>query len=288
MERQIHSRALIGSSAQLKLCCKADLRRVAVDYPSLALVLRGQKSMSWAGGQLQLGPGEFFAMPGGKIYDVVNIPDAEGLYESQMILFSNEILSPFFEQRQDLAPLTAPLKLGLGSHDFRDSYLNALDLIKGSLDLPLPVTASRVTELLTWIGLSGVRFVPVVPLTAVDQVKSLIQKSLDRDWKAPILAESMACSEATLRRYLAKEGTSFSEILLECRLNNGLNQVMATNLPIEQIAQANGYESPSRFAMLFRKRFGVTPRDLRGRHEPNDRMRAELDRIAPVSSLAIR
>jgi transcriptional regulator GlxA family with amidase domain len=43
-----------------------------------------------------------------------------------------------------------------------------------------------------------------------------------------------------------------------------LTLLQATSLPVTQIAMNTGYESPSRFAVRFRQRFGFAPTAVRG------------------------
>ena len=47
-------------------------------------------------------------------------------------------------------------------------------------------------------------------------------------------------------------------------MNRALGLLQATDLPVGVIAAEVGYASPSRFAVRFRARFGLSPRDIRG------------------------
>ena len=70
-------------------------------------------------------------------------------------------------------------------------------------------------------------------------------------------------SEATLRRHLAAEKTSFREVLTTVRMMRALNLLQLTQRPISQIAYEVGYESHSRFSVKFKQHFGCSPLEVR-------------------------
>jgi AraC-like DNA-binding protein len=77
-------------------------------------------------------------------------------------------------------------------------------------------------------------------------------------------------SEASLRRHLAAEDSSLSEILLDVRMSTALTLLQSTAQPVTRIAGEVGYQSPSQFAVRFRRRFGCSPSDVR-RDSPRGR-----------------
>ena len=56
-------------------------------------------------------------------------------------------------------------------------------------------------------------------------------------------------------------GKSFSEILLEQRMERALILLKGTTLPITEIAQMLGYSNSSNFYKAFREYFHVSPRE---------------------------
>jgi AraC-like DNA-binding protein len=70
-------------------------------------------------------------------------------------------------------------------------------------------------------------------------------------------------SESTLRRKLKLEGTSVQEVKDQARLGLGLHLLQTTRQPISLVAEKCGYLSQSRFTDRFKKRFGLTPSELR-------------------------
>jgi AraC-like DNA-binding protein len=96
-----------------------------------------------------------------------------------------------------------------------------------------------------------------------DKVQNLFIKSLDRDLTTKHICSQLAVSESTLRRKLKLEGTSIQDIKDRVRLTSALNLLQTTGDSIGLIADKCGYQSQSRFTDRFKKRFGITPSDLR-------------------------
>ena len=83
-----------------------------------------------------------------------------------------------------------------------------------------------------------------------------------REWTIRGIAEKLGTSERTLRRHLNNEGDGFTQILREVRLNAGLALLQVGNTSVGEAAYRCGYNSASRFAGLFRERFGVSPSEV--------------------------
>ncbi len=77
------------------------------------------------------------------------------------------------------------------------------------------------------------------------------------------ICEQLAMSESTLRRKLKLEGTSVQEIKDQARLGLALHLLQTSRHSIGVVADKCGYQSQSRFTERFKKRFGLTPSQLR-------------------------
>jgi AraC-like DNA-binding protein len=73
----------------------------------------------------------------------------------------------------------------------------------------------------------------------------------------------LAMSESTLRRKLKSEGTNVQNIKDHARLGLALHLLQTSNHSIGVVAEQCGYQSQSRFTQRFKKRFGLTPSELR-------------------------
>ncbi|VAW43895.1 Transcriptional regulator, AraC family [hydrothermal vent metagenome] len=77
------------------------------------------------------------------------------------------------------------------------------------------------------------------------------------------ICEQLTMSESTLRRKLKLEGTSVQKIKDQARLGLAFHLLQTTRNPIGVIADKCGYQSQSRFTERFKRRFGLTPSELR-------------------------
>jgi AraC-like DNA-binding protein len=78
-----------------------------------------------------------------------------------------------------------------------------------------------------------------------------------------IICEHLLMSESKLRRKLKLEGTSVQEIKDQARLGLALHLLQTSSNSIGVIADKCGYQSQSRFTERFKKRFGLTPSELK-------------------------
>lgn len=66
-----------------------------------------------------------------------------------------------------------------------------------------------------------------------------------------------------------KMGKTFSELLLEQKMQRALMMLEGTNLSVERISQQLGYQTKSGFYKAFREYFGTTPRDYLAKMKSN-------------------
>ncbi|MCD8149346.1 MAG: helix-turn-helix transcriptional regulator, partial [Clostridiales bacterium] len=67
---------------------------------------------------------------------------------------------------------------------------------------------------------------------------------------------------------LPKEiGKTFSEILLEQRMERAVALLKGTNLPVSEVAELLGYSNSSNFYKAFREYYGVSPREYQKKTE---------------------
>ncbi|WP_373085371.1 AraC family transcriptional regulator ligand-binding domain-containing protein [Sneathiella sp.] len=83
-------------------------------------------------------------------------------------------------------------------------------------------------------------------------------------------------SERSLRRSLAMESTSFSQILEKLRLRIATRYLQDTEIPAHSIAALLGYSAPANFHRFFKRTTGVTPEEFRRDERPTD------DKVPPA------
>lgn len=100
----------------------------------------------------------------------------------------------------------------------------------------------------------------------VTQLIGVIQKHMsNQDLDIALLAREMAVSERQLYRFV-KSATTFSpnQLIHEVRLYSALNLLTTKqDLPIAQVSLEVGFENPGYFSVVFKKRFGKNPSEIK-------------------------
>ncbi|GAB3089674.1 AraC family transcriptional regulator [Nocardioides zeae] len=91
------------------------------------------------------------------------------------------------------------------------------------------------------------------------QVRVLAAQEVTGGAPAGVVARRLGLSERTLRRRLAAEGTSYSELLDEVRSGLAVG-LLATDLSLDEVALRLGYAEASSFIHAHRRWTGRTPR----------------------------
>ncbi len=265
MERIVSVRPGIGATARIIQGQELRLSRVVVDQPTLIVVARGRKRLVNGQGDWVLDTGGAVVLAAGQEFDVINTPTPDGDYRASWLVFDAGVLARYGAERPNVPPVSDVLPLPRLGPDFLDAYDRAVAAVVVGEDLPAAVAEQRLREVLAWLGLSGGR--PVCPPggSVAARVRDLFAADPAHGWTAADAARHLAMSEATMRRRLAEEGQSAQKILIDVRMHRALMLLQSTDQPVTSIAFDVGYDSPSRFAVRFRERFGHPPTALRAR-----------------------
>jgi len=179
------------------------------------------------------------------------------------------LIKEFASKVQNYSPLESVHVFQNDGSPFPEAFDRAYAAIEARDRIPQEIAAYRVTEILVWLSLQGVYYGIAEKSTLSSCIRRLLNTRLEESWSEGVVAKEVGHSPATLRRHLAAEGTTFREVLTEARMVYALRLLQSTDRPISQIALDVGYESQSRFAIRFRKRFGFQPSIIRGHKRPN-------------------
>lgn len=95
-------------------------------------------------------------------------------------------------------------------------------------------------------------------------------KYIDDNYKNGTLTEAASllfCDPSWLSREVKrKTGSNYTEILQRRRLSQAVFYLANTNMTAADISSAVGYDNVSYFYRIFRKEYGVTPKEFRRRH----------------------
>lgn len=237
---------------RLRQAVRASFRAVVGECSVILRVEAGRKVMRGSG-VVEVPEGALALVPAHQPLDVENHPAPDGPYRATGLLIGAALQPPTgvatAQQTADPRALAA--------------FDRALDLCRRPA-VPQAIRDHAVMEVLLWLDSLGLRLPPPAPPTLALRIRTLAANDLAQVWRAADLAPRLGLAEATLRRHLAAEGTGLAEILTDLRMNRALGLLQTTSLPVQQVAFAVGYASPSRFALRFRARFGLAPSAIRG------------------------
>ncbi|PJZ79047.1 AraC family transcriptional regulator [Leptospira neocaledonica] len=277
MKRSIISKDGVGIAATVIQKRELYLSRVITDLPTLVFVKKGIKSLKQNDLELDIKSGEAVAIAGGQAFDVINRPDA-GEFEAAWIAFHPNVIQNYNSNLQTLKDIETAFIFSNITSGFSDAFRLATESITTDKIISDQVAIHRATEILIWLGEYGRKFKVPSPENTSKKVRSFLSSNPGKDWSALEIADRLEMSEATLRRRLSSELSSFSEILIDVRMSLALSLLQATDRSIGEIAREAGYDSASRFAVRFRDRFGYSPTMLR-REASRDRNGTILDRV---------
>jgi AraC-like DNA-binding protein len=95
--------------------------------------------------------------------------------------------------------------------------------------------------------------------TPMEQLVSFLE--YEQNFTLPIrkVAAALGYSERGLRRHLERSGTSFRKLSIRIRERKACDMLANTAIPVKNIADDLGFESPSNFARSFKRRTGMSP-----------------------------
>ncbi|ECF0872443.1 TPA: helix-turn-helix domain-containing protein [Salmonella enterica] len=95
-----------------------------------------------------------------------------------------------------------------------------------------------------------------------NKVKTIINRDLSMKWKLPQVASMLCMSPSTLKKKLKCEETSWTKILINCKMQKAIELFLVRNKSVQQVAASCGYKNVSFFIRLFREHFGTAPHEF--------------------------
>lgn len=227
-------------------------------------------------------PGEVLTLPKGTRCDVKNTPEfGQRRFLGASLVFDADTVELFRKVYADQLPTFAltPKWKAKGANEV---YSLISDWVAHDQNYPANSlqTRHRLVEILLILAQQGMagNLLHSLADTVTDRVAQQFATDLSRDWTIKEIAATLAMSERTLRRRLRAENTGFRAVLEDARLNRGVELVIASDMPIGQIAFECGYQSQSRFAQRFRLRFSMSPTELRATQDRPEAVIIPIDR----------
>ena len=264
--RTIWGREAIASTAHVIQGEPLLTNPISIDETLLVMVYQGQKSIDWRGQNILLSTGEAVLVSAGCFFDVTNIPSSNHVpFEAEWLSFpSLKLYEPAGTRDKDM-----PRALRNVSPVFRQAFYHTVASIQDAADIPEKVARKRMEEMCEWLESFGLVLKPVAKEMLSQRIRKLVVTDLLRHWTASDVARHFAMSEATFRRRLNAENTSFRHLVTEARMGHALTLLQVTDQTVSQIALDVGYENPSKFSARFRARFGFNPGQIRAQEAEN-------------------
>lgn len=255
---------LAGECLHIKAQLPHTVKSVRVERPIFGLVLHGAKRLSTTRQTVQLQAGDVFLVTGRCHIDAHNAPDpVSQRYLAITLNLCDEVLHAariLWAQplRSDDTQLIA---LPAGSlADALHAWSSAL--LQGHYEQ----ARAALVQMVIWLCRQGhhALLAPPPPRLA-DSVRQLIAAAPARPWLSRDVEAALHLSGASLRRHLAAEGTSLSQVLRDARMGHALELLYTTALPIKAVAARAGYQSVQSFSRQFESRYQLRPADI-GNH----------------------
>jgi AraC-like DNA-binding protein len=136
-------------------------------------------------------------------------------------------------------------------------------LVFGAAHLDLPITTADPAAYRTALELCERQLVEREPGALLVQRVQRLLFAADGGVQAPSrIARSLGMAERTLKRKLAEQGTSYTDLLDRHRHTRAL-ELLRTDATIEEVADRLGYSDAANFTRAFRRWTGKSPRALR-------------------------
>lgn len=240
------------------------LRRVPVLLASLCFVEQGSKLVSLGQQTSLIDQSQLLLLPARQEFEIVNRPD-QGVYLASMMSFSANFLLGFRQRYAGFLELQTAgqsadrqLSLAMTPELMRSWRQLQVLLLQGASAARQVHAADGV--LLSLHEAKALQAWLQSPLQDwPEKLEQLFMQQAWRDWTLESVARHFAVGESSLRRYLHKQGQSFSEILERVRMAIALQRLQSSNLAVAEIAGQVGYASASRFSQRFRQRYGLPP-----------------------------
>ena len=261
-KRTFLSRCSLANSGTVIQHHKLLYTRMAIDKPTILYIQKGYKILRWRGQELTIYAGEMVLLSAGQTFDVLNNPDTEnGYYQACWIALEQAIVDEFADLF-GIANLVQELHKIQPDIAFQSQFEQAI-LALGNENLPELVLKLKLFELLAWLKAEDLSFSPYEKQNLLRQVRKMIAANPAFHWTSEYIAEQLHLSETSLRRALRKAETTFRDVLTDVRMSRALTLLQITPWQIVRIANEVGYDSPSRFTVRFKQRFGFLPSDVR-------------------------
>ncbi|MFT5236352.1 MAG: AraC-like DNA-binding protein [Shewanella sp.] len=235
------------------------LRNVPIFIPSIILVQTGHKLLNWQADTLRFDKGKWLFAHADQSLTFINQP-SNIPFRSIQICFLSAPEPHILESMTDVAVYQAkspevPENAKLG---FALTQLLAMQALQFNQQTQQQYL-NAFYQVLLEVGVLHLLF-PVSVTSMRARVSCFFSSNPAKAHLIDDVCAHFALSKSTLTRRLAKEGTTYRDLLSEVRMLHGLSLMQTRHYKQLELALACGYQSESRFGQRFFKQFGLTPK----------------------------
>lgn len=205
---------------------------------------------------------ELLVFPSGSYISIENRIISGGDYSALCISYPDNLIDKVFEESTRNPEKTGAILV----QDCPKGLITSMRSLIGELksdSYPDKILEHRALEPLLWIKNLGFHLTTPFDKRVDSVIRDMVKDDLCHKWRIGDVAHGLGYSEATLRRRLSVLKTTFSDIVTNVRLENGLTLLQTSDLPISSIAMQSGFSTPSHFSDAFKKRFDIQPKHIR-------------------------
>ena len=152
-QRDIVRRDGVGMTACIIQSTRLLCKRLASPAPGVVLVQKGQKIILDRVADMEACAGDLVLIPEGATSDIINEPDGVDGYQALALQFAPNLIADF--ALADARPVQEVKVLTGLPPAFEEAYGKAVEAIRSGPLLPDSIAASRVNEILLWLGALG-------------------------------------------------------------------------------------------------------------------------------------
>lgn len=272
MVRKIKVSPGIGTSSLLIQHSELVTSDIFIDKPELILILQGHSTLYHGLQETRINSGEMLVVNSGHFVSITNAPSDEGIFSCAIMEWDNSLFGDFRLHASLLeGALSAVEDIRVIPHippAFKQSFTDTHHSMMWHKSLPPTIARHRMIEQLLWLSHMGISYSRQHSESVTQQVRDVLVNNLHKSFTAAEVAKKLMMNEVMLRRRLATENSVLRNLMIDVRMTHALRLLQCTDLAISHIAHQVGYESSSRFAERFRKRFGFAPTSIRGHLRP--------------------
>ncbi len=261
-KRQIAFRQGLGAAGEIFQNCQQPLRHVVIDNPCMIVVKHGIKHFDNASCHLVMNQGDAVAVWRDTWFDVTNYNGTDGYYSAEWISFDRGLVKDFAGKAKNRKSLET-IEIRDISGGLKRAFDEIYGLLKDPADIPDEIARHRMEELFIWLDMGGYFGCMPEDVSLPWSLRQIVSVDPSRIWDCAGLARLAGMSESTLRRRLKEYNTTIADVVTDVRMSYALNMIQSTDFSITRISAECGYESPSRFAVRFKERFGFSPSSVR-------------------------